>query len=166
MRPRISSHEVKNIGLHLTRLSMIMLLQWKAKRRSALLIKNNYILIKHRKRASIWLSLSWWIHKPQNITAHYIYFRVNMYNHYSFSCRIVKFQLRTFKFVFVLQVIVGPLAAVSCDTLCLLFLQKTKTVNRCSWLTKHHRKGKRIAWKCNYMKIRWDFGMETKYLFN
>ena len=52
-----------------------------------------------------------------------------MYNYSSFSCRILKFQLRTFKFVLVLQVIVGPLAEVSCDTmLYLLFIQKTKTV--------------------------------------
>ena len=106
--------------------------------------KKNYILIKPRKQASIWLSLSWWIHKPQNITAHdhCIYSRVNMYNHSSFSCRIVKFQLRMCTFVFVLQVIVGPLAVVSCDTLYLLFKQKTKTVNCCSWLTKHHKKAK------------------------
>ena len=121
-----SDHEVKNMCLHLTRLSMIMLLQWKAAGRSALFIKKNDILIKPRKQASIWLSLSWWIHKPQNITTHYIYSRVNMYNHSSFSCRIIKFQLRMFKFVFVLQVIAGPLAVVSCDTLYLLFIQKTK----------------------------------------
>ena len=37
-----------------------------------------------------------------------------------------QFQLRMFKFVFILQVIVGPLAVVSCDILCLLFVQKTK----------------------------------------
>ena len=82
-------------------------------REGLLLHPTSYILIKPRKQASIWLSLSWWIHKPQNITAHCIYSRVNMYNHSSFSCRIVKFQLRMCTFVFVLQVIVGPLAVVS-----------------------------------------------------
>ena len=61
-----------------------------------------------------------------------------MYNQSSFSCRIIKFQLRLFRFVFVLQVNVGPLAVVSCDT------QKTNTVNCCAWLTKRH-KGKRKA---------------------
>ena len=59
-----------------------------------------------------------------------------MYNQSSFSCRVVKFQLtaelRMFKFVFILQVNVGPLAVVSCDTLCLLFIQKTKPVNCCA----------------------------------
>ena len=35
-----------------------------------------------------------------------------------------QFQLRICKFVFVLQVIVGPLAVVSCVILCLLFVQK------------------------------------------
>ena len=40
----------------------------------------------------------------------YIYSTVTIYNYSRFSCRILKFQLRTFKFVLVLQVIVGPLA--------------------------------------------------------
>ena len=35
-----SDHEVKNICLHLTRLSMIVLLQWKAAGRSALFMTN------------------------------------------------------------------------------------------------------------------------------
>ena len=47
-----------------------------------------------------------------------------MYNHFSFSCRIFNFQLRTFKFVFILQFNVGPLAVVSCDAL--LFIQNQK----------------------------------------
>ena len=126
--------------------------------------KKNYILVKPWKQASIWLSLSWWLHKLQNIPTHYIYSRVNMYNQSSFSCRIVKFQLRLFKFVFVLQVNVGLVAVVSCDTLCLSYTQKTKTVNCCAWLTKRDKKQKN-AWICNYMKIRWDFGMLAKFLF-
>ena len=109
--------------------------------------KKIYILIKPRKQASIWLSLSWWLHKPQNITAHYIYSRVNMYN---------QFQLRMFKFVFVLQVIVGPLAVVSCDILCLLFVQKNKNSELLLLINLASQKGKRIAWICDYMKIRWD----------
>ena len=39
-----------------------------------------------------------------------------------------QFQLRMFKFAFVLQVIVGPLAVVSYDILCLLFIQKNKNI--------------------------------------
>ena len=143
MRPRISSHlsdhEVQNMCLHLTRLSMIRndrAAPVKGSGKVCSFYKKNYILIKPRKQASIWLSLGWWLHKPQNITAHYIYSRVNMYN---------QFQLRMFKFVFVLQVIVGPLAVVSCDILCLLFIQKTKTVNCCAWLTKHHKKAKEYS---------------------
>ena len=62
-----------------------------------------------------------------------------MYNQSSFSCRIIKFQLRLLKFVFVLQVNVGPLAIVSCDT------QKTKTVNSCAWLTTRHKKAKEYS---------------------
>lgn len=79
-----------------------------------------------------------------------------MYNHSSFSCQIVKFQLRMFKFVFVLQVIVGPLAVVSCDTLCLLFIQKTKTVKCCSWLTsitKRQKKHENSVRLCNGNKV-------------
>ena len=68
-----------------------------------------------------------------------------MYDHSSFSCRIVKFQLRMFKFVFVLQVIVGPLAVVSCDILCLLFVQKNKNSELLLLINLASQKGKRIA---------------------
>ena len=97
-------------------------------------------------------------------TAHYIYSRVNMYNQSSFSRRIVKFQLRLFKFVFVLQVNVGPLAVVLCDTLCLSFIQKNKNSELLRLINQASQKGKRIAWICNYMKIRRDFGMQAKFL--
>ena len=68
-----------------------------------------------------------------------------MYNHSSFSCRIVKFQLRMFKFVFILQVIVGPLALVSCDILCLLFVRKNKNSELLRLINLASQKGKRIA---------------------
>ena len=61
-----------------------------------------------------------------------------------------------FKFVFILQVIVGPLAIVSCDILCLLFVQKTKNSELLLLINLASQKGKRIAWICDYMKIRWD----------
>ena len=77
-----------------------------------------------------------------------------MYNHSSFSCRIVKFQLRLFNFVFVLQVNVSPLAVVSCDTLCLPFIQKKKNSELLRLINQTSQKGKRIARIYNYMKIR------------
>ena len=40
-----------------------------------------------------------------------------------------QFQLRMFTFLFVLQVIVGPLAVVSCDILCLLLIQKKQPIS-------------------------------------
>ena len=70
-----------------------------------------------------------------------------MYNYSSFSCRIVKFQLKMFKFVFNLQVSVDPLAVVSCDTVCLLFFyKKTKTASELLYLINQaSQKGKRTA---------------------
>ena len=87
-----------------------------------------------------------------------------MCNHSSFSCRIVKLRLKMFKFVFVLQVIVGPLAVVSCDryTTSVVFT-KNKNSELLRLINQASQKGKRIA--CNYMKIRRDFIMPAKYLF-
>ena len=141
--------EVKSMCLHMTRLSLIVLLQRKAAGRSALLLKNLHTT-KALKTSfnltlfSLIISLSWWIHKPQNITAHYKYSSINIYNYSSFSCRILKFKLRTFKFVLVLQVIVGPLLVVSCDTmLYLLFIQNQKQlISCCTSLTNSHKKTK------------------------
>ena len=101
---------------------------------------------------------------PKYYRSLYINSRVNMYNQSSFSCRIVKFQLRLFKFVFVLQVNVGPLAVVSCDTQCLSFIQRNKNSELLRLINQVSQKGKRIAWLI-YLKIRWDFGMQAKYLF-
>ena len=56
-----------------------------------------------------------------------------------------QFQLRMFKFVFVLQVIVGPLTVVSCDILCLLFVQKNKNSDLLLLINLASQKGKRIA---------------------
>ena len=56
-----------------------------------------------------------------------------------------QFQLRMFKFVFVLQVIVGPLAVVSCDMLGLLFIQKNKNSELLLLINLALQKGKRIA---------------------
>ena len=62
-----------------------------------------------------------------------------------------------FKFVFVLQVIVGPLAVVSCDTLCLLFIQKNKNIELLLLIN--------LAWLINLGKheyvITWKFGETT-----
>ena len=68
-----------------------------------------------------------------------------MYNQSSFSCTIVKFQLRLVKFVFVLQGNVGPFAVVSCDTLCLLFIQKNQNSELLRLINQVSQKGKRIA---------------------
>ena len=94
-----SDREVKNRFLHLTRLSMTMLLQWKAAGRSGLFIKN----LHSNKASKTSFNLTFtqlMTSQTQNITAYYMYSWVNVYN---------QFQLRMFKFVFILQVIVGPL---------------------------------------------------------
>ena len=51
-----------------------------------------------------------------------------------------QFQLRMFKFILVLQVIVGPLAVVSCDILCLLFIQKNKNIELLLLINLAHKK--------------------------
>ena len=56
-----------------------------------------------------------------------------------------QFQLRMFKFVFVLHVIAGPLAVVSYDILCLLFIQKNKNSELLLLINRASQKGKRIA---------------------
>ena len=125
-----SDHEVKNRCLHL-RLSMIMLLQWKAARRSALFTK--YLHPNKALKTSFNLiSLSWWIHKPQNITTHYIYFRVNMYNQFQLSycwpscCSIMWYTLS-------------------------VVYTKNKNSELLLLINLASQKGKRIAWICNYM---------------
>ena len=61
-----------------------------------------------------------------------------------------QFQLRMFKFAFVLQVIVGSLAVVSYDILCLLFKQKNKNIELLLLINLASQKGKHeyvITWK-------------------
>ena len=57
-----------------------------------------------------------------------------------------QFQLRMFKFVFILQVIVGPLALVSCDILCLLFIQKNKNIELLLLINLAHKKANMNMW--------------------
>ena len=56
-----------------------------------------------------------------------------------------QFHLRMFKFVFVLQVIVGPLALVSCDMIYLLSIQKPKNSELLHLINEASQKDKRIA---------------------
>ena len=118
--------------------------------------KKNYILVKPRKQASIWLSLSWWLHKLQNITAHYYILES--------TCTIIPVFHVSVKNVYVCL-----RSSSYCWPSCCSFMSVVYTKNKNSELllliNLASQKGKRIAWICNYMKIWWDFGMETKYLF-
>ena len=142
-----------NMCLHLTRLSMIVLLQWKAAGRSALFIKK----LHPNKASKTSFNLTFTQLMNSQTPKYYrslfnIYSRVNMYNQPSFSCRIIKFQSRLFKSVLVLQVLVGPLAVVSCDTICLSFIQKNKNNELLRLINQVSQKGKRIVRICKYMK--------------
>ena len=64
---------------------------------------------------------------------------------YKYMYMYNQFQLRMFKFAFVLQVIVGPLAVVSYDILCLLFIKKKKNIELLLLINLASQKGKRIA---------------------
>ena len=75
-----------------------------------------------------------------------------------------QFRLKMFKFVFVLQVIVGPLAVISCDILCLLFIQKNKNSELLRLINQVSQKGKRNSMTdIHENSVR--LGMQTKYLF-
>ena len=80
-----SDHEVKNKCFHLTRLSMIMLLRWKAAGRSALFTKKLHPNKASKTSFNLTFTQLMTSQTPKYYCSQYIFFRVNMYNQFQLN---------------------------------------------------------------------------------